>query len=81
MLFIGVEAFIPSIPLYRKVMRLSGTANGIVISTPAVALFLALDWNCRIADIGRKPAMMLGMVVIAVSDVGTTLAHICCYLL
>ena len=51
LLFIGVGAFIPSIPLYIKVMRLSGTANGIVISMLAVALFLALDWNCRIADI------------------------------
>jgi len=75
LLFIGVGAVIPSIPLYGKEIGLSGAANGIVISTPAVALFLAANWSGRRADIARKPAMMIGMAIIAVSDIGTALAQ------
>ena len=75
LLFIGVGAVIPSIPLYGKEIGLSGTANGLVISAPAVALFLAANWSGRRADIARKPAMMIGMAVIAVSDIGTALAQ------
>ena len=36
-LFIGVGAVIPTIPLYGKEIGLSASANGIVISAPAVA--------------------------------------------
>uniref|UniRef100_A0A7S4EPX9 Major facilitator superfamily (MFS) profile domain-containing protein n=1 Tax=Pseudo-nitzschia australis TaxID=44445 RepID=A0A7S4EPX9_9STRA len=75
LLFIGVGAVIPSIPLYGKEIGLSGAANGIVISAPAVALFLVANWSGRRADIARKPAMMIGMAVIAVSDIGTALAQ------
>lgn len=75
LLFIGVGAVIPSIPLYGKEIGLSGAANGLVISAPAVALFLAANWSGRRADIARKPAMMIGMAVIAVSDIGTALAQ------
>lgn len=75
LLFIGVGAVIPSIPLYGKEIGLSGAANGIVISAPAVALFLCANWSGRRADIARKPAMMLGMAVIAISDIGTALAQ------
>ena len=74
LLFIGVGAVIPSIPLYGKEIGLSGAANGIVISAPAVALFLMANWSGRRADIARKPAMMIGMAVIAISDAGTALA-------
>lgn len=74
LLFIGVGAVIPSIPLYGKEIGLSGAALGLVISAPAVALFLMANWSGRRADIARKPAMMIGMAVIAVSDVGTALA-------
>jgi MFS family permease len=74
LLFIGVGAVIPSIPLYGKEIGLSGATNGIVISAPAVALFLMANWSGRRADIARKPAMMIGMAVIAISDVGTALA-------
>jgi MFS family permease len=74
LLFIGVGAVIPSIPLYGKEIGLSGAANGIVISAPAVALFIMANWSGRRADIARKPAMMIGMAVIAISDVGTALA-------
>jgi len=75
LLFIGVGAVIPSIPLYGKEIGLSGAANGLVISTPAVALFLFANWSGRRADIARKPAMMIGMAVVAVSDLGTALAQ------
>ncbi len=75
LLFIGVGAVIPSIPLYGKEIGLSGAANGIVISAPAVALFLCANWSGRRADIARKPAMMIGMAVIAASDIGTALAQ------
>ena len=74
LLFIGVGAVIPSIPLYGKEIGLSSAANGIVISAPAVALLLAANWGGRQADIARKPAMMIGMAIIAVSDLGTALA-------
>ncbi|KAG7357084.1 quinolone resistance protein [Nitzschia inconspicua] len=74
LLFLGVGAVIPSIPLYGKEIGLSSAANGIVISAPAVALLLAANWGGTQADRARKPAMMLGMAIIAVSDVGTALA-------
>lgn len=75
LLFIGVGAVIPSIPIYGKEIGLSQAANGLVISAPAVALFLGANWSGRRADIARKPAMMIGMAVIAVSDVGTACAQ------
>lgn len=74
LLFIGVGAVIPSIPLYGKEIGLSNSANGIVISAPAVALLLGAKFGGNFADIARKPAMMWGMALIAVSDLGTALA-------
>lgn len=74
LLFLGVGAVIPSIPLYGKEIGLSSAANGIVISAPAVALLLGANWGGTQADQARKPAMMLGMAIIAVSDIGTALA-------
>ena len=75
LLFIGVGAVIPSIPLYGQELGLSGAANGLIISAPAVALFLTANWSGRRADLARKPAMMVGMAIIAIADVGTALAH------
>ena len=74
-LYIGVGAVIPSIPLYGKEIGLSGAANGIVISTPAVALLLLANVSGRFADQARKPAMIIGMAVIVVSDIGTACAQ------
>jgi MFS family permease len=74
-LFIGVGAVIPSIPLYGKVLGLSNKLNGIVISAPAVASLLASKAAGRFADRARKPAMSIGMAVIIASDVGTALAN------
>jgi MFS family permease len=75
LLFIGVGAVIPSIPLYGKEIGLSSAANGIVISAPAVALLLFSKVGGNFADVARKPAMIIGMAIIAVSDIGTALAN------
>lgn len=74
LLFIGVGAVIPSIPLYGKELGFSSSANGLVISAPAVALLAVSQWSGQYADRARKPAMMAGMALIAVADAGTALA-------
>ena len=73
-LFIGVGAVIPSIPLYGKEIGLSGAANGVVISAPAVASLLGAKRSGTFADQARKPAMLIGMAIITISDIGTALA-------
>lgn len=73
-LFIGVGAVIPSIPLYGKELGFSSAANGIVISVPSVALLLLSKVGGNFADKARKPAMIVGMTIIAISDLGTSLA-------
>ena len=73
-LFVGVGAVIPTIPLYGKEIGLSASANGIVISAPAVALLLLANFAGQYADEARKPAMLGGMALIAVSDIGTALS-------
>lgn len=75
LLFIGIGAIIPSIPLYGKEIGLSGAANGFVISAPAVALLLGANRGGALADVARKPSMLIGMAVIAVADLGTSLAN------
>ena len=75
LLFIGVGAVIPSIPLYGKELGFSGAANGIVISAPAVALLLLAKFGGNFADKKRKPAMIIGMAIIAISDLGTALCQ------
>jgi MFS family permease len=73
-LFIGVGAIIPAIPLYGQSIGLSQAANGIVISAPAVMLLLGAKWCGNFADQARKPAMMIGMAMIAIFDIGTAFA-------
>eukprot|EP00640_Fibrocapsa_japonica_P001869 CAMPEP_0113942246 /NCGR_PEP_ID=MMETSP1339-20121228/7993_1 /TAXON_ID=94617 /ORGANISM="Fibrocapsa japonica" /LENGTH=452 /DNA_ID=CAMNT_0000946639 /DNA_START=185 /DNA_END=1543 /DNA_ORIENTATION=+ /assembly_acc=CAM_ASM_000762 len=73
-LFIGVGAVIPTLPLYGKAIGLSSAANGLVISAPALALLLLAQPAGKYADLARKPAMIWGMAVIAISDLGTALA-------
>ncbi len=75
LLFIGVGAVIPSIPLYGKEIGLSGAANGLVISAPALALLLLARPAGKFADQARKPAMIGGMAIIALSDLGTAMAQ------
>ena len=74
-LFIGVGAVIPTIPLYGKQIGLSSAANGLVISAPALALLLLAKPAGNYADRARKPAMLLGMAIIAISDFGTSMAQ------
>jgi len=59
-LFIGVGAVIPTIPLYGKEIGLSSATNGLVISAPALALLLLAKVSGEYADKARKPAMMWG---------------------
>lgn len=73
-LFIGVGAVIPTIPLYGKAIGLSSSANGIVISAPALSLLLVARSGGKFADKARKPAMMWGMALIALSDLLTSMA-------
>lgn len=73
-LFLGVGAVIPTIPLYGKAIGLSSAMNGLVISAPALALLILAKPSGEYADRARKPAMMWGMALIALSDLGTSLA-------
>ena len=41
-LFVGVGAVIPTIPLYGKAIGLTGASTGVVIAAPALALLLAV---------------------------------------
>ena len=74
LLFLGVGAIIPSIPLYAKEIGLSSAANGIVISAPAITLLLGSNVCGNYADMARKPAMLYGMAAIAIFDFGTATA-------
>ena len=74
-LFLGVGAVIPTLPLYGKEIGLSSAANGVVISAPAIMLLLLAKPAGMLADQrGRKPAMIGGMLIIALSDLGTACA-------
>lgn len=74
-LFIGVGAVIPTIPLYGKEIGLSSAENGLVISAPALSLLLLAKPAGNFADMARKPAMLCGMAIIAISDFGTAMSH------
>ena len=74
-LFLGVGAVIPAIPLCGQSIGLSSASNGIVISTPAVALLLCSRFAGEFADVKRKPAMIIGMAIIAISDAGTAFSN------
>lgn len=74
-LFLGVGAVIPIIPLYSEAIGLSGASNGVIISAPALSLLLCSRFSSRVADKARKPPMLLGMFCIALSDLGTGVAN------
>jgi len=74
-LFLGVGAVIPTIPLYGQSIGLSAASNGVVISAPAIALLLVSRLAGECSDLGRKKAMMGGMLCIAISDVGTAYSN------
>ena len=72
-LFIGVGALLPALPLYAQSIGLDGTANGVVLSAPALAMLLLNLPAGRLVDSwGRKQMMMSGMFVIALSDLATS---------
>jgi len=76
LLFVGVGAVIPAIPLYGQEIGLSQAANGVCISAPAVALLLLSKISGNYSDNnGRKPALLYGMACIAVADLGTACAN------
>ena len=70
-LFVGVGAVIPVLPLYGREIGLSSAVSGLVISAPAVALLLGARFAGEYADRARKPAMLIGMGAIVISDLGT----------
>ena len=75
-LFLGVGALLPALPLYAQSIGLSSSANGVVISAPALAMLALNQPLGRATDrYGRKPLMMGGMVVMALADVGTAMSR------
>ena len=74
-LFTGVGAIIPTLPLYTKEIGLSSALSGVLISAPAVMLLLLARPAGGLADSrGRKPAMIAGLLAICISDLGTAAA-------
>ena len=75
-LFLGVGALLPALPLYAQSIGLSSSANGLVISAPALAmLLLNLPLGQATDRFGRKPLMIGGMIVMAVADVATGMSR------
>ena len=75
-LFLGVGALLPALPLYAQSIGLSSSANGLVISAPALAmLVLNLPFGQAADRFGRKPLMVAGMAVMAAADVGTAVSR------
>ena len=65
-LFVGVGALLPALPLYAQSIGLSGSANGVVLSAPALAmLLLNLPAGKLVDSWGRKQMMVAGMLIIA----------------
>ncbi|KAJ8603094.1 hypothetical protein CTAYLR_006674 [Chrysophaeum taylorii] len=73
-LYTGVGAVIPAIPLYASAIGLSSASSGVVIAAPAAAMVAVSRVAGRAADAGRKRPMMWGMGLIAVADYGTAVA-------
>jgi len=73
-LFIGVGIVLPVLPIYGKAIGLSSASNGMVIAAPALGVLLLARPAGKYADIARKPAMLLGMALIAISDFATALS-------
>jgi len=74
-LFLGVGALIPVLPLYGKEFGLSQSSIGLLVSSPSVAKLLLNVPMGRLADtLGRRPLMVVGMLVLALGDIGTGLA-------
>ena len=74
-LYIGVGVLLPALPLYAQSIGLSQSANGLVISAPALAMLILNVPTGQMADrYGRKPVMLTGLGIMAVADIGTAVA-------
>ena len=74
-LYIGVGVLLPALPLYAQSIGLSQSANGLVISAPALAMLILNVPTGQMADrYGRKPVMLAGLGIMAVADIGTAVA-------
>ena len=75
-LFLGVGALLPALPLYAQSIGLSPSSNGLVISAPALAMLALNAPFGRATDrFGRKPMMIGGMVIMAIADVATGMSR------
>ncbi len=72
-LFVGVGAIIPTLPLYGRSLGLSSVTNGVVVAVPALSFLLFSRLSGERADRARKPAMMAGMALVTLFDVLTSL--------
>ena len=60
-LFMGVGALLPALPLYAQSIGLSGSANGVVISAPALAMLLLNLPSGQLADKWGRKRMMIAV--------------------
>lgn len=74
-LYTGVGAVIPTLPLYASEIGLSSKLTGVVISAPAAAMVVVSRASGGFADRSRKQSMMYGMALIAVADYWTAIAN------
>ena len=69
-LYIGVGVLLPALPLYAQSIGLSQSANGLVISAPALAMLILNVPTGQMDDrYGRKPVMLTGLGIMAVADI------------
>ena len=81
-LFVGVGVLLPALPLYAQSIGLSQSANGLVISAPALAMLILNVQMGQMADkYGRKPMMITGLIIMALADVCTGLAKTMLFLI
>lgn len=68
-LFLGVGALLPALPLYGKEIGLTGAKIGLVLSVPAFSMTLLNFPAGSLADrVGRKKVMITGLIVLAAGD-------------
>ena len=73
---------LPALPLYAQSIGLSQSANGLVISAPALAMLILNVPTGQMADkYGRKPVMITGLIIMALADVCTGLAKTMLFLI
>lgn len=72
LVFLGVGALVPTLPLFSASLGLGQMGTGVVLSAPAAAMLLLGPPMGRLADErGRKPLIVAGLAGIALSDFAT----------